>query len=249
MNAIKLNEKNKAQVQTFLKQYGNSALQRAISQYREANPLSTGTMPVIDLQPALDGKNQYQKDWINFYNKQEGKAKNKRMILASDVYRAGNSKSKELLASLRKDFDDSVVVSGTRNLYNKDNLAGKIVHNFNSTIAKPIELAVAEIPVYKSENVKNVVEGKGLAYAQALFQTKDKSAKIIDTLETLSQKGAEDIRFWTPDQSSRKNNSERAVWFDCGDDGFRVDGDDWGWDDVYSGRSRGVLLDSAKRSR
>lgn len=116
----------------------------------------------------------------------------------------------------------------------------RVVHNFGSTVAKPIEIAAAEIPAYDNAPVKRVVEGTGLVYAQALFGTKDKPAKIIDTLERLSKRGAEDIIFWTP---SSRNGQERAVGFGYGGGGFCVGGGFvWGWGDVGVGRSREMTL-------
>jgi hypothetical protein len=241
---FKLSKSNDNLLEKLVKQGCFSSKEKAINyavsqinNYQKSNSIN------VDLKPALSGNTKCQKDWIEFYNKQEGEAKGKKMITASDIYNAG--KSKDLLASLRKDFKDSWIVTGTRILYNKDNLAGKIVHNFNSTIAKPIEIAVAEIPIYQEEKIKNVVEGKGLAYTQAVFNTKDKAVKIIDTLEKLSQKSAEDIIFWTLTRDSRKSYSETAVGFG----GyyyirFHVGGDR----DYVSGRSCGVLLKTSGRS-
>src|SRR5208337_3889309 len=152
---------------------------------------------IIDFQTALDGEIKYQKEWIEFYDKQEGEAKGKRMITAPDIYRAGKENS-NVCESLREDFNYRWVATGTTILYNKDSFSGRVIHNFSSIVAKPIDISVSEIPVYQSQQIKKVVEGKGLAYVQALFNTKDNANEIISTLEKISQTGAEDICFWTP---------------------------------------------------
>jgi hypothetical protein len=103
------------QILRLIRNGGMPALDEAVLQ--TLSPAQRQT--VIDLQPALNGKYLTQKDWIAKFNSQEGEFKGKRMITAPDVYQAGRSGSKDLLASLQDDFGDSWVVSGTRILYNK----------------------------------------------------------------------------------------------------------------------------------
>ncbi len=195
----------------------------------------------IDLSPADNGRNRTQKDWIAYFNEL-----NQAMISGADLYNAGNLGSDKLLESLRKDFIDSWIVSSTHNSFDGNNLSAKVTQDYGSTVRKPAEIYVAEVPVYQGESAVKVIEGKGLDYARALFNTKDKPSKILDTLSKLSQKAPEDIAFWTPSQDSRKPYPERAVRFGDLDWRFHVSGcDDFGGD---SGHSRGVLIKPAQQA-
>ena len=204
------------------------------------------TPEVIELLSAEEGTYKTQSDWIKYFNKQ-----GKRMISAPDIYKAGKSDSKELRNSLKKDFFESRIVSSTRiiytpNLHNPNDLGARIVHNFGSTVINPKEKIIAEIPIYEGESVKSVVEGKGLPYVRAIFDTKDRKYKILDTLQELCEESPENIKFSTPDLTLRRTYPERNVGFlNVNFKFFVVSGD--GISDFSGGRSRGVSINPRSR--
>ena len=174
-----------------------------------------------------------QKDWIEHFNKKKVK-----MISLPDVYKA---KDEKILESLRKDFKESILVTSTRNVYNKDNLSTTIIHDADSKVVKQKEYEDILVPDYSGNFKDDKTTEK---YLQALFDTKDSITKILDVLRKIS--GKETIRSWTPSQKSRANNPIRSLclcYYDLGV--FCVFGDGWCGGD--SGLSHGVLSDPAKR--
>jgi hypothetical protein len=235
---MKTAKQNRITLQHFLNEYGTVALETAMRDYRETHPHTNSSL--IDCKPALRGEAKYQKPWIDMYNEQKQKDMiGKRMIAVPDIYKIG--KSKELLASVRNDFGNGRIVTGTQVIYTKNSFAGSVVHNYKSVLVDPIEIPLVKIPVYRATPVKKVVK-TGLAYVRALFHTEDKASKIIDTLEEISLCGAENIRFWTPSQRSRRVAPERPVRFSYSGNLFFISGCSGCGD--YGGRTRGVSLNS-----
>ena len=190
---------------------------------------------IIDPQSADNRTSKTQEQWIEYFNKL-----GKPMISAPNIYQAGKSASDETLDSLRKDFDESWIVSSTRIKYSKDDLSGRIIHNYGSSIVKPIEKNISIIPVYSSTPLKEVLTSKGIEYVQVLFNTNDNRNTIIKVIEHLSKRKSDDIRLWTPDQDSRNIYTDRAVRFVDDGDRFHVDGSDhFGGN---SGHSRGMSI-------
>ncbi len=72
------------------------------------------------------------KDWAEHFNN-----KGEKMISAPDIYKAEN---KELIESLKEDFEESWEVTSTRIIYNKDNLNAEIIHDADSNVVKPKSL-------------------------------------------------------------------------------------------------------------
>ncbi len=175
-----------------------------------------------------------QKEWIDYFNN-----KGEKMISAPDIYRAAK---KEIIESLKEDFEENWEVTSTRIIYNKKNLNADIIHNVDSKIAKPKKYKV-KVPVLNGNFEENKETEK---YLQALFDTKDSLDKILKTLKKFGKN--KKIRLWTPSQSGRRNKQVRSVglFFD-GFDGFVVDGN--GWFDGDEGLSRGVIIDSAKQTK
>ena len=173
-----------------------------------------------------------------------------RMLSMPDVFQLVKENKTEAIESLRKDFDTRWLVTSTRIIYNPDNLSAKIIHNAESTITKPTEIEVKEIPYGYPIYLKDLLEKESrLDYIRALINNKKATKEeIINFLVKLSGKKEKKIRFWTPSQSSRKDKEIRSVelFFD-GFDRFFVDGDDWF--DGNVGLSRGVIIDSAKQTK
>ncbi len=175
-----------------------------------------------------------QKDWIDYFNN-----KGEKMISASDIYKATK---KEIIESLKKDFEDNWEVTSTRIIYNKKNLQAEIIHDADSKIAKPKKYKV-KVPVLNGNFEENKETEK---YLQAIFDTKDNIDKILKTLKKFGKD--KKIRFWTPPQSSREDKQVRSVELYFSVFGrFGVGGNDWF--DYDEGVSRGVIISSAKQTK
>ena len=175
-----------------------------------------------------------QKDWIYYFNN-----KGEKMISTPNIYRATN---KELIESLKKDFEDSLEVTSTRIIYDKDNLNAEIIHDVDSKVVKPKKCKV-KIPILDGDFEENKETEK---YLQALFDTKDNIGKILKTLKKFGKD--KKLRLWTPNQSNRKERPIRSVVLDfSGFVRFFVGGDFWFVS--FGGLSRGVIIDSAKQSK
>ncbi len=172
------------------------------------------------------------------------------MIASYDVMDAPRHSPIATLDSLRKDFRDYWLATSTRNVLNRDNLSGRVVHNYGSK--NPISVALDEIPVLEGSFAPEVVKTRsGLLYVRALANDASATADdLVGRLADLSQKDPKDIRIWTPSQASRKDVPERAVGFVYYRGRFHVDGY-YGWVDGGDGRSRGVSVgaEGAKRKK
>jgi hypothetical protein len=195
----------------------------------------------IDYLPASNGNYKYQIGWAEFYNEQKGEANGKRLITAPDVYRACKEAPNDLLASIRRDFKASWLVTGTRIIYNQNDLSGKVIHNYKSTIpnVKPVEIALSEISDFTRAPIQEALEKGALPFLQALFMTKDDGKQIMASLEKLSRAMSSRIQVWTPSQIGRRDYPERAVGFFYLNNYFHVDVD---WNDYHHGRARGVQM-------
>lgn len=196
----------------------------------------------MDIQPADNEAIKTQEEWIQYFNQQ-----GKRMISAPDVYRIGQkyligqNGTRELVQSVRDDFERSFLITSTRETYNPNilTLDAIITHNFGSTVVQPTEKTVL-VPVYQCTPLDEVLKTeKGVDYLRIKFDTNDSPDKIKETFAALSGKPANLIYIWTPTRKSMLNYQERVASFGFGGDGFLVGGDC----KVYglSGRSRGVV--------
>ena len=192
-----------------------------------------------------DGTYRTQEQAIAYHNERK-----ERMLSMPDVFQLVKENNTEAIESLRKDFDTRWLVTSTRIIYNSENLSAKIIHNVDSTVTKPIEIEVKEIPYYYPTYLKDLIETEaGLDYIRALINNKRLTKEeIINFFVALSGKKEKNIRFWTPNQFSRKDKGIRSVglYFD-GFGGFNVVGNSWFDDGV--GLSRGVIIDSAKQTK
>ena len=119
----------------------NAALADAVDNYLAHKKQA---LVIIDPQAADNNAHRTQDQWIAFFNGQ-----GRPMISAPDTYGAGKSAPRDVLDSLRSDFDISWEVSSTRTSYAPNDLSGRITHNFGSTVVKPQESTLAQIPVYQ----------------------------------------------------------------------------------------------------
>ena len=195
--------------------------------------------------PRPDNSHRTQEEWINFFNTEK-----KPMISMPNIFQLVKENNIEAIESLRKDFKDHWFITSTRIIYNRDNLSAKIIHNADSTIVKPTEINLKEIPVCRPTYIKELLESDvGLDYIRALIDNKKATKEeIISFFTELSGKEEKNIRLWTPSQSSRKNRQVRSVVLDFYDFGrFVVVG--IFWVDGNVGLSRGVLVNSAKQTK
>jgi hypothetical protein len=192
-----------------------------------------------------DNKYRTQEEWINFFN-----AEKKPMISMPNIFQLIKEKNTEAIESLRKDFKDYWLVTSTRIVYNSDNLSAKIIHNVNSNVVRQTEINLKEVPVCRPTYIRELLEtDAGLNYIRALLNNKKATKEqIISFFVALSGKKEENIRFWTPSQSSRKDKQVRSVelyFYNFGR--FSVSGGSWFVN--YDGFSRGVIIDSAKQTK
>ncbi len=195
----------------------------------------------------LPGDNQYrtQEQAIAYHNERK-----ERMLSLPNVFQLVKENNTEAIESLRSNFDPRWLVLSTRIIYNSENLSAKIIHNADSTVTKPIEINLKEVPVCRPTYIKELIETEaGLDYIKALINNKKATKEqIINFFVALSGKKEKNIRFWTPSQSSRKDKQIRSVGlYFVSFDWFYVGG--YSWLGNSNGLSRGVIIDSAKQSK
>ena len=199
----------------------------------------------MKILPRPDDDYRTQEEWIKYFNDEK-----KSMISMPDVFQIVKKNNTEAIESLRKDFKDYWLITSTRIVYSKENLSAKIIHNADSTVAKPKEINLKEVPECRPTYLKEFLEtNEGLNYIRALMDNKKATKEQITKLfVALSGKKEKNIRFWTPDQDSRKSKQIRSVVL-CfvGFVRFDVGGGDWFGDG--DGLSRGVIVDSAKQMK
>ena len=163
-----------------------------------------------------------------------------RSLSAIDIYRFPENKQYKDIENFKRDCNESYFETGDRIKYQEKGNKGTIIHNYNSTVVKPAKTTIA-IPVLSCVSLDDVLETEiGLKLVQSIFKTRHNSKKIKENVYILSDKSADKTKISTPDQDSRKDYPERAVFFGFDGGGFRVDGDDHV--DINNGRSRGVSL-------
>jgi len=174
-----------------------------------------------------------QKDWVEHFNN-----KGEKMISAPDIYK---STKKDIIESLKADFQEKWIITSTRIIYNKDNLNAEIIHDADSTIVKP-KIYNIKVPIIEGDFKQ---DSETELYLQALFDTKDKINKILKTLKKF---GKDNLTLYTPTQSQRNDYHVCSVDLCFGCFG-RFDVFGFGRFDYGSGFSRGVLVNSAKQSK
>ena len=163
-----------------------------------------------------------------------------RSLSAIDIYRFPENKQYKDIENFKRDCNESYFVTGDRIKYQEKGNKGTIIHNYNSTVVKPAKTTIA-IPVLSYASLDDVLETEiGLKLVQSIFKTRHNSKKIKENVYILSDKSADKTKIWTPNQNSRKDYPERAVFFSFGGGVFHVNGDNRVDND--GGRSRGVSL-------
>jgi len=183
-----------------------------------------------------DNKTRTQEQAIEYHN-----SRKEVMLSFQDVFNL----DKDQLEELRKDWKGwNWLVTSTRIDYSKNT----VTHYVDSKVIKPIVIKLKEIPICQPIYIKELLSTQsGLDYVRALInQKKATKEKIISEFERISGKNADNIRFWTPTETNRKERPLRAVLLNFYVGRFYVVGNDW-FDDGNGdvGFSRGVLVSSA----
>lgn len=190
--------------------------------------------PIIDRVAADNGAFHTEEEWVAYFN-----ARRKRMIGAPDIYIASDA----VLRNLRENCKN-LLVTQPRIIYNPDDLVARVIHNFDSTIAKPKERKIT-IPAYDGMPLSRVLQKeKSVIYLQALFDTNDEPNVMAERLEHIADTKSDYILVYTPLKRSRETYPQRATGFGYSGHWFFISGR------VYSGGlSRGVLIGSRRAAK
>ena len=199
----------------------------------------------MKILPRPDNEYRTQEQAIVLHNERK-----EIMLGLPNLFQLWKENNIEALESVRKDFDPRWLVLSDRIIYDPENLPAKIIHNADSTVTKQTEINLKEVPVCRPTYLKELLETEaGLSYIRALLDDKKATKEqITNFFVALSGKKEENIRFWTPDQDSRKSKQFRSVGLVFGVfGGFVVNGNNWF--DSGDGLSRGVIVSSAKQTK
>ena len=229
--------------------FGKKFVENIKSRIRFINPKKQKVLEkllTLDGFSADNGSYKTQEQWIEYWG---NIADGRRFASAADYYnifkQLKDADNKTVIDSLRKDFNERWIVTGTRIKYQPDSLNAKIIHNYGSKDESLITETELEIPEYLGVGINGKINDElAKNYLKSLFSTDDDMGEIVSVLEYISDKPKEKIKLWTPPLESnqyttRKKASERAVFFSSDVGGFHVSGD-YHVDDI-SGRSRGVF--------
>lgn len=199
------------------------------------------TIVTIIPDGAVDKAIKNQNEWISFYNDRRAL-----MFGAPDAYSIGKNGTDRDIADLQGVFNENWLIAGDRVDYHPNDLGGRITHNFGSMVTPPVIEELTVIPVYRSVPLPEVLRSEdGVRFQRALYATTDDPKTIMEVLEHLQRRKAENILNYTPDQASRQSLVGRAVWFYGYGRDFHVFA---GFHLGINGRSRRVLREPAKRA-
>ncbi|MEW6533984.1 MAG: hypothetical protein AB1454_00010 [Candidatus Auribacterota bacterium] len=198
-------------------------------------PRSPPQLDYKDVQLAKKGEENTQEQWISYFNNVESQ-----MLSSAGVYQIARSSSEQFLDRFRATIDSAFgILTSTRVTYSKNNLSGRIIHNYGSNIIKSIEDFVELIPAFDYTSLtKALASREGFQYLQAIFYTNDTPNRIKKVVERLSDMKADDILVRTAsifsdfdnvpewesrdDLQSRSLAQERAVSFWYSDGAFNI---------------------------
>jgi len=153
-----------------------------------------------------------QDDFIEHFNK-----KGKRMISCADTLNIDVQKEKDLIDSLREDFEKGFLVTSTQIDY-KNNT---ITHAAKSTVVKPTTIKLNAIPTESDYLPKFLQQDNALDFLRALCSNMHLSKeKVIKKLEDISGMKKEKICIYV--ESDYNNYPIRAVLLYFGGGGFVV---------------------------
>tara|TARA_B100000315_G_C14498797_1_gene551321 strand:+ start:244 stop:1122 length:879 start_codon:yes stop_codon:yes gene_type:complete len=159
---------------------------------------------IVDRELAENGARKTQDQWIETGNEQ-----GKIVMCASHFYQVGKSGDEGLIQSIQK--YRNYFVLGDRFIYNPDDLKGKMISPYGSTVITPVEKKLI-IPVYFGVVLDEVLGAEqGLKFQQAFWDTQDGPEKMKNNLKRISGKDSNQSYVWTPNQENRKNYPERAA--------------------------------------
>lgn len=169
-----------------------------------------------------------QEQWIAYWN---NISDGRRFASMADYYQvfkqltdalqngspAEKASAEQSIASLRKDFRESYLLTSTGVIYQPNGLEARLIHGYGASNPQQASERTLQVPSYWETLITSVYAvNEGLTYLQALFNTEDSGQAIAERLSAVSSYQPQDIRLWTPPlQSSqwltRSQLSERAV--------------------------------------
>jgi hypothetical protein len=204
-----------------------------------SNPLENRVIK-IDNEVVNKGRRHTFDEWTKIQSK-----RGRFVISRADIYQAVKEGNKKLIESLRKDMEESWIVSNPLHVY-KDNLFTDIIHYASSK--NPVICRNLIVPFWVMEPLYDVLEtAEGLAYFQVTNGTRDNAKAIKKTYYELSGCKADETFVCTPHQYIREDNRSEMVFsaFYYGSNGeFLVDCKGGLFN---GGRSRGVRVSTAKK--
>lgn len=105
----------------------------------------------------------------------------KKMLSFPDYYAIGKSNDLDLIEKIKKSIIDKDVVTSTSIEYDKSTNATRIIHDYKSTVTKPIEIKTV-FPDYYDNLSEAMDDNEGLEFVQSLLGTKDNRETIETTL-------------------------------------------------------------------
>jgi len=208
------------------------------------------TILTLDDIAAKNGALKTQNGWIRYWNRKKRVSEGRWFSSMADIYQVfkqiveAPEKHESLLASVRRNFCKVSLLSSTRIKYNPNDENAQIIHNYGSKMQKePIEL---EIPVlYPGKRIATELNGKGIAFLQALLYTDDSKKEIVGVLSRIGDVPHEKLILCTPPldnggDSMRSKLSKRGVSLSYFAGDFHVFAD--GNPGRILGRSRAVIL-------
>ncbi len=219
------------------------------------SPHTASQILTLDQTSAENNAVKSQEQWIAYWNNIPDGRRFTSMADYYQVFRqltdalqtgspAEKASAEQSIASLRKDFQKSYLLTSTRVIYQPNNLEARLIHGYGAVNPQQTSEIVLPVPLYWETPIASVyAAGEGLTYLQALFNTEDSGQAIAERLSIVSGYQPQDIKLWIPPLQSdqwltRSQLAGRAVGLYSGSRGFHLVAYGHPVDDHY--RSLGV---------
>ncbi len=223
---------------------------------KPASPVVFRQLLTLDPASAENGAVKNQEQWIAYWN---NITDGRRFASLADYYqvfrqltdalRNGSSVEKvsaeQSLASLRKDFQESYLLTSTRISYQPNSLEARLIHGYGASNHQLTSEKVLQVPEYWKTPIASVYAlNENLIYLQALLNTDESGQTIVERLSVISDYQPYEIILWTPPlqgdswHNPRNLFASRAVELHSDSAGFHLNAS--GHPVGVRGRSRGV---------